>query len=182
MNVRAVASKQPPEGVGRWGYAKPGHAASAAGDTLQTFLIYHFRDKNMQNHQLINAGQICTCVCTISSSTAICLMIYINPFYFALSHYLTIQFHWICFTLVEENINRLAPYEGEGCCVKIDPGGGAVGGAMQNLDIPLARLGTLYKHFQTIILGTKICRIIRLIARDRFAREYAISARLWEFL
>ena len=37
---------------------------------------------------------------------------------------MTIQFHWICFTLVEENINRLAPYEGEGCCVKIDPGGG----------------------------------------------------------
>ena len=53
-------------------------------------------------------------------------MIYKNPFYFALSHYLTIQFHWICFTLVEENINRLAPYEGEGCCVKIDRGG--VGG------------------------------------------------------
>ena len=77
----------------------------------------------MQNHQTNSGGQICTCVCTISSSTAICLMIYINPFYFALSHYLTIQFHWICFTLVEENINRLAPYECEGCCVKIAPEG-----------------------------------------------------------
>ena len=108
-------------------------------------------------------------------------MIYINPFYFALSHYLTIQFHWICFTLVEENINRLAPYECEGCCVKIGPGGGA-GGGMQNLDMPQARLGTLYKHFQTIILETKICRIIRLIARDRFARAYALSARLQRFV
>ena len=48
--------------------------------------------------------------------------------------------------------------------------GGPEGGGMKNLDFTVARLGTIHKHFQTIILETKIRSLIRLIALDAFAR------------
>ena len=52
-----------------------------------------------------------------------------------------------------------------------EPGGGGVGnGGMKNLDFPCARLGTIHKHFQTIIFETKIRSLIRLMAVDAFAR------------
>ena len=59
--------------------------------------------------------------------------------------------------------------------------GGREGGGMKNLDFTLARLGTIHKHFQTIILETKIRSFIRLMAQDALAREYARTTRLQRF-